>query len=55
MEGRGTDAPEVIEARVAKAEYELSFAPKFDKVIVNDDLETAKSEVLSVITQFLNV
>lgn len=32
--GRGTDAPEVIEARVAKAEYELTFAPKFDKIIV---------------------
>ena len=32
--GRGTDAPEVIEHRVAKAEYELSFASKFDKVII---------------------
>ena len=52
--GRGTDAPEVIESRVAKAEYELGFAPKFDTVIVNDDLETAKAETLKVITQFLN-
>ena len=52
--GRGTDAPEVIESRVAKAEYELGFAPKFDTVIVNDDLETAKAEALKVITQFLN-
>ncbi len=41
--GRGTDTPEVIESRIAKAEYELSFAPKFDAVIVNDDLETAKA------------
>ena len=48
------DAPEVIESRVAKAEYELGFAPKFDTVIVNDDLETAKAEALKVITQFLN-
>ena len=40
--------------RVAKAEYELGFAPKFDTVIVNDDLETAKAEALKVITQFLN-
>ena len=46
--GRGTDAPEVIESRVAKAEYELGFAPKFDTVIVNDDLETAKAEALKV-------
>ena len=53
LEGRGTDAPEVIEDRVAKAEYEMSFAPKFDKIIVNDDLETAKAEALEVITQFL--
>ena len=36
--GRGTDAPEVIEHRVAKAEYELSFASKFDKVFINDDM-----------------
>ena len=49
--GRGTDAPEVIESRVAKAEYELGFAPKFDTVIVNDDLETAKAEALKVISQ----
>ena len=52
--GRGTDTPEVIESRIAKAEYELSFAPKFDAVIVNDDLETAKATALKVITQFLN-
>lgn len=51
--GRGTDTPEVIEDRVAKAQYELSFASKFDKVIVNDDLEKAKAEALEVITQFL--
>lgn len=52
--GRGTDTPEVIESRVAKAEYELTFASRFDTVIVNDDLETAKAEALKVITQFLN-
>ncbi|WP_291585659.1 guanylate kinase [Bacteroides sp.] len=51
--GRGTDAPEVIEHRIAKAEYELSFAPRFDKVIINDDLETAKAEALRVIKEFL--
>lgn len=52
--GRGTDTPEVIESRVSKAEYELTFAPKFDKVIVNDDLEKAKAEALRVITEFLS-
>lgn len=53
LEGRGTDTPEVIENRIAKAEYELSFAPKFDVVIVNDDLDTAKAEALRVIREFL--
>ena len=52
--GRGTDASEVIEHRVAKAEYELSFASKFDKVIINDDLEAAKAEALKVKKEFLN-
>ena len=52
--GRGTDAPEVIEDRVAKAEYELGFAPQFDVVVVNDDLERAKQEATDVIRNFLN-
>ncbi len=51
--GRATDAPEVIEQRLAKAEYELSFAPKFDTVVVSDDLETAKQETLEKIRKFL--
>lgn len=54
LEGRGTDAPEVIESRIAKAEFELSFAPQFDRMIVNDNLETAKAETLAVIREFLN-
>lgn len=51
--GRATDAPEVIEARLAKAEYELSFAPQFDTVIVNDVLETAQEEAYQTIKNFL--
>ena len=51
--GRGTDTPEVIESRIAKAEYELSFADKFDTVVINDDLETAKAKALQVIQAFL--
>ena len=54
LNGRGTDTAEVIESRIAKAEYELSFAPKFDVTIINDDLETAKAEALQVIRDFLN-
>ena len=52
---RGTDAPEMIAKRVAKAAYELDFAPFFDTVIVNDDLETAVEETLTRVKEFLNV
>ena len=51
--GRATDAPEVIEQRLAKAEEELTYAPKFDVIIVNDDLATAKAEALKTIGDFL--
>ena len=53
LTGRGTDAPEVIEQRLAKAEYELTFAPKFDVVVVNDDLDKAKADAFRIISQFL--
>lgn len=52
--GRATDSMSVIEDRVAKAEYELGFAPQFDVVVVNDDLERAKQEATDVIRNFLN-
>ena len=53
LEGRATDTPEAIAERLAKAEYEMTFAPQFDKIIVNDDLETAKQETLKVVKDFL--
>ncbi len=52
--GRQTDSMEMIERRVAKAEHELTYAPQFDKVIVNDDLTTAQAEAKGVIEKFLN-
>lgn len=51
--GRGTDTPEKIAVRVAKAAEELSWAPKFDVVLVNDDLEIAKKEAEQILTDFL--
>ena len=54
LTGRGTDSPEMVEQRLAKAEYEMSFAAQFDRIIVNDDLEKAKEEVFSVIRDFLD-
>lgn len=55
LESRGTDAPDVIESRLAKAQYELSFSPRFDVVIVNDDLARAEAEALRYIQNFLHV
>lgn len=52
--GRATDAPEVIEDRLARASYELTFAPQFDRVVVNDDLDKAKAETLAIVREFLN-
>lgn len=51
---RATDTAEQIEIRLSKAEYEMSFASQFDKIIVNDDLETAKVDTLNAISEFLN-
>ena len=52
---RGTDAPEVIEQRLRRAEFELSFAGKFDRVVVNDDLDKAKEDTLAVVSGFLGL
>lgn len=53
LESRATDAPQVIEDRLNKAAYELTFASQFDKVVVNDDLDKAKTETLQIIQEFL--
>ena len=53
LTGRGTDAPVVIEDRLARASVELTFAPKFDKVGFNDDLDKAKAEALKIVKDFL--
>ena len=53
LEGRGTDAPEVIDRRVAKAEFELTKAPEFDHVVVNDCLDEAVCGTCSILDQFI--
>jgi guanylate kinase len=54
LEGRGTDAPEVIDQRIARAEFELTFADKFDKIVVNDNLAQAEQDALTKVCEFLN-
>ena len=51
---RGTDSMEDIKARVDKAEFEISIGPQFDYTVINDDLETAVSEVHDLIAAFIN-
>lgn len=53
LEKRGTDLPHIIENRLAKAEYEISFAPQFDIIIQNDDFDRAKQETYDAITTFI--
>ena len=53
LEGRATDAPEVINDRIARAEFELSHASQFDAVVINDNLEVALKEALDIVKDFL--
>lgn len=53
LRGRATDSEEAIAGRLAKAGYEMTFAPQFDFTVVNDDLARATSEVEQIITEFI--
>ena len=53
LEKRGTDSPEIIEGRLAKAEYEMSFASRFDLIVLNDDFDRAKEVAYKAIKEFL--
>jgi len=50
---RGTDTPEKIRIRIAKAEQEMKLADNFDNIIINDNLERAQREVYNLISGFL--
>ena len=52
---RATDTPEAIEERVAKAAEEMTYAPKFDRVLINDNLETAYREAETMVNDFLSL
>jgi len=55
LEGRATDSPDVIDQRIARAEFELTFAKKFDKIVINDILEYAEADALAAIQEFLDM
>ncbi|MDK2908782.1 MAG: guanylate kinase [Bacteroidales bacterium] len=53
LEKRGTETPESIEKRLAKAAFELGFAKNFDKIIINDQLDTAVEQAVELVKSFL--
>lgn len=50
---RGTETPQTLEERVSKAEYELTFAAQFDRILINDDLEKATKELVDIVQSFI--
>ena len=54
LSSRGTETEESLQTRVNKASYEISFKHRFDKIILNDDLNKACLKAEEVISEFLN-
>ena len=52
---RNTDEMAQIEQRLAKAEYEMTCASQFDRILINDDLDVAKQEAVALLNEFLQV
>lgn len=50
---RGTDSAEVIEKRVAKAEFEITKSPEFDYIVINDNLEEAVEKTCGLLDNFI--
>ena len=53
LKKRSTDSSETIAKRMEKAKWEMSFAPQFDAVVVNDVLEEAKNNIYKIVEQFV--
>lgn len=54
LRSRGSDSEDSIASRLERANFELSFAKDFDRIIVNDDLATAQAEILRIVMDFIN-
>lgn len=54
LTGRKTETPESLQRRIEKAEYEMRYAPHFDKILVNNNLESALQEAETMVRTFLN-
>ena len=53
LRGRGTDSEEKLKERVEKAKKEMAYAPQFDVILTNDNLEDAFAEAESLLTEFI--
>ncbi|RYD57927.1 MAG: guanylate kinase [Sphingobacteriales bacterium] len=51
---RGTETLHSLDERVSKANFELSFAPQFDSIIINDDLDVATAELVQLVNDFIS-
>ena len=54
LEGRSTDSAEVIDKRVQKAEYELTFAAQFDTILLSEELQKTLANAEKLVTEFIN-
>ena len=52
LQNRGTENEHSLEERVSKARLELTFAPQFDEIIINDDLDKATQQLIHVVQEF---
>ncbi len=51
---RGTETPHTLAERIDKAIHELAFAPQFDRILINDDLDIATKELVSTVEAFIS-
>jgi guanylate kinase len=54
LRSRSTESETLIDERLTKAKIELEYAPKFDRIIINDDLQRAEQEICQLVTAFLD-
>ena len=55
LRNRGTESEETLHRRLARAEFELGYAGKFDLMIINDSLEKACTDAVKEIIKFLEI
>ena len=54
LKKRNTESEKSLNIRIRKSKKEMNYITKFDKVIVNDNLDIAKNELINLVTNFLS-